>query len=171
MIGLFVIIELGITSIRLGAVLPSEDFVTAGQCGSETDNRRPDDRGIARAESGHGDPSSEHIRRRLGRGRNRLGVRSLGEGRRDERIGAGRVRLGWAKQRQMGSDRCEGGRGHADYASELIGGLERRTRRSVIEPCCAIVREHPALRSGDGGGAGPFADRVCETTRSRDRCR
>ena len=86
MIGLFVIIGLGITSIRLGAVLPSEHFVTAGQYGSETDNRRPDDRGIARAESGHGDPSSEHIRRRLGRGRNRLGVRSLGEGRRDERI-------------------------------------------------------------------------------------
>ncbi len=96
----------------------------------------------------------------------RLGVRSLGEGRRDERIGAGRVRLGWAKQAQMGSDRCEGGRGHADYASELIGGFEWRTRRSVIEPCCAIVREHHALRSGDGGGAGPFADRVCETTRA-----
>jgi hypothetical protein len=36
------------------------------------------------------------------------------------------ARLGRAKQRQMGSDRGEGGRGHADHLTELIEGLKRR---------------------------------------------
>ena len=52
---------------------------------------------------------------RLIRRKHWFSPRGTGERRRSKRIGAGEAWLGWSKQRQMGPDRCESGRGHAEH--------------------------------------------------------
>ena len=152
------------TSIKAAA--PSEDRVAAGEGGSDTDNSRPCDAGIARPQRTCRYPHDHGILCRLGSRNCNLRGGDLGEGGHYDRIGARRVRLGRTEERQMRTDCIKHGRRHGEDATEFIDRFEGCARRRVIEARRSIIGELRILRPGGGRGSHPFANRRRQAPRA-----
>ena len=106
-----------------GTVAPREHFITTRERRAEADDRPPGGAHVPRTDRARGYARRQHV----GGERNRSSLPNLNERRSGNRVGAGRTRLGEAEQHQVGPDRGENIRDHADHSGKFVERLKRRT--------------------------------------------